>query len=239
MARQGAPLTILAQHGLWRPMFSVPPGNAPALIRDFIQRRLPVAPAPSLPEIRLHTGAPDSGLRRLAEATGEDASPYWAHAWAGGLVLARHVLDHPEVVAGRGVLDLGCGGGVVGIASAKAGATRVLAVDVDVAAIEAARLNAELNGVAIEAERRDAAGEAPPPVDLILAGDVFYDAAVAARVLPFLERCAAAGIEVLVGDPGRSPLPRDRLERIAEYPTPDFGTGDRPGRAWVFRLLRP
>lgn len=220
-------------------MSSVPPGNAAGFVRDFIQRRLPVATAPSVPEIRLRTGAPDSGLRRVAEMTGEDASPYWAHAWAGGLVLARHVLDHPEVVAGRRVLDLGCGGGVVGIASAKAGAARVLALDVDIAATEAARLNAELNSVAIEVERRDPTGDAPPEVDLILAGDVFYDPAVAARILPFLERCAAAGIEVLVGDPGRSPLPRDRLEAIAEYPTPDFGTGDRPGRAWVYRLAWP
>ena len=184
-------------------------------------------------------GVPTSGLRQLVEATESDASPYWAHGWAGGLVLARHVLDHPDIVAGREVLDLGCGGGVVAIASAKAGAAQVLAVDVDIAAIEAARLNAELNGVAIEVERRDPTGEVPPEVDLVLAGDVFYDPALAARMLPFLERCAVAGIEVLVGDPGRSPLPRDRLEAIAEYPTPDFGTGDRPGRAWVYRLARP
>jgi predicted nicotinamide N-methyase len=189
-----------------------------------------------MPEIRLHTGAPASGLRRLLERMGGDAPPYWAHAWAGGLILARHLLERPEIVAGRTALDVGCGGGVAGIAAAQAGAARVAAVDVDPAAIEAAQLNAALNGVAVQVERADVTAGPPPAFDLILAGDVFYDPGVAARMLPFLGRCRDAGVDVLIGDPGRSPLPVDGLEVVAEYPTPDFGAGGRMGRGAVYRL---
>jgi len=174
-------------------------------------------PVPGIPEIRLHKAVPASGLGRLAAEDGAFGSPYWAYYWLGGLALARFVLDRPEVVAGRRVLDLGCGSGLVAIAAGKVGAASVLAVDVDPYAVVATQVNAAVNGVAVDALQGDLTEGPVPEVDLILAGDVFYDPEPAARVTPFLARCRAAGIEVLVGDPRRAPLPVDRLRGVAEY----------------------
>ncbi|MBQ1497174.1 MAG: methyltransferase [Sphingomonas sp.] len=184
---------------------------------DFIRARLPVLPVPGIAEIVLHKAVPASGLGRLAAADGDFGSPYWAYYWLGGLALARFVLDRPEVVAGRRVLDLGCGSGLVAIAAAKAGADRVLAVDVDPYALAAVALNAAANGVVVEAVHADLTDGPVPETDLILAGDLFYDPEPAARVEPFLARCRAAGVAVLVGDPRRAPLPLDRLRALAEY----------------------
>ena len=172
---------------------------------------------PGIPEIVLHKAVPSSGLGRLAAEDDAFASPYWAYYWLGGLALARFVLDRPETVAGRRVLDLGCGSGLVGIAAAKAGAASVLAADIDGYAVMATALNAEANGVAIEAICADLTAGATPAVDLLLAGDVFYDPEPAAKVKRFLARCRAAGIAVLVGDPRRAPLPIERLEMLTEY----------------------
>ena len=174
-------------------------------------------PVPGIAEIVLHKAVPASGLGRLAAADGDFGSPYWAYYWLGGLALARFVLDRPEVVAGRRVLDLGCGSGLVAIAAAKAGADRVLAVDVDPYALAAVALNAAANGVVVEAVHADLTDGPVPETDLILAGDLFYDPDPAARVEPFLARCRAAGVAVLVGDPRRAPLPLDRLRALAEY----------------------
>ncbi|MDH4743107.1 MULTISPECIES: methyltransferase [unclassified Sphingomonas] len=174
-------------------------------------------PVPGIAEIVLHKAVPASGLGRLAAADGDFGSPYWAYYWLGGLALARFVLDRPEVVAGRRVLDLGCGSGLVAIAAAKAGADRVLAVDVDPYALAAVALNAAANGVVVEAVHADLTDGPVPETDLILAGDLFYDPEPAARVEPFLARCRAAGVAVLVGDPRRAPLPLDRLRALAEY----------------------
>ena len=192
----------------------------PADPRDFIQANLRIAPVPSLPEIRLYTAHPGSGLSRLLDV--DDASPpYWAHRWAGGAVLARYVLDHPQIVAGRRVLDLGAGSGVVAIAAAKAGAVEVVASDVDPYAIAALGLNAALNDVALATLSGDQTGGPPPPVDLVLVGDLFYARDLALRVTAFLDLCLAAGIEVLIGDPGRGHLPRTRLRLLAERHVPD------------------
>ncbi|PIB96361.1 methyltransferase [Caulobacter sp. X] len=190
----------------------------------FIRANLPLTPAPGVPEVRLHLAEPRSGLMRLAEADPDFGSPYWARCWGGGLALARHVLDHPESVAGQRVLDLGAGSGLVAIAAMKAGAASALAVDVDPYAVVAARLNAEANAVVIETLRADLTERAPPSnVDLMLVGDLFYDADLASAVLPFLRRCAAAGVGVLIGDPWRAHLPREGLNVVAEYPVADFG----------------
>ncbi|MDB5439048.1 MAG: hypothetical protein JWM33_1475 [Caulobacteraceae bacterium] len=194
-------------------------------IDAFIQTRLRLAPAVSLPEISLYAAHPGSGLGRLGGGE-DDPPPYWAWLWGGGAVLARHVLDHPETVAGRRVLDLGTGGGVVAIAAAKAGAASVIAADIDANAIVALRLNAAANGVEITPIHADLTVGDPPEVDLILVGDLFYAEDLAGRVCAFLDRCRAAGIEVLVGDPGRTPLPLDRLSLIAQYPAPDFGEAE-------------
>jgi predicted nicotinamide N-methyase len=176
-----------------------------------------VLPVPGIPEIALHKAVPVSGLGRLAAEDEGFGSPYWAYYWLGGLALARFVLDRPEVVAGRRVLDLGTGSGLVAIAAAKAGAASVLAADIDPYAIAALPLNAAHNGVAVEAVLGDLTEGPVPDVDLILAGDVFYDPEPAERVTPFLTRCRAAGVEVLVGDPRRAPLPLERLRMLAEY----------------------
>ena len=191
---------------------------------QFIRANLPLAPVPSVPEIRLHSAIPSSGLWRLAEAdeTGF-TSPYWAYHWGGGLALARHLLDCPDTVAGRRVLDLGAGSGIVGIAAAKAGASAVTAAEVDPCAVVALGLNAEANGVAIAAIEGDPTAGPPPPVDVVLVGDLFYEQDLARRVTAFLDRCLGSGIEVLIGDPWRAFLPRPRLRLLAEYPTPQFG----------------
>lgn len=152
-----------------------------------------------------------------------DVAPYWAYGWAGGTVLARYVLDAPATVKGWRVLDLGAGSGIVAIAAMLAGATSVAAVDIDPNAIAAMALNAEANGVTVMTVADDVTSGPPPDVDLILAGDVFYHEDVAAKMALFLDRCHAAGIVILVGDPGRSPLPLGRLQPVTGYNVPDFG----------------
>ena len=200
-------------------------------LEAFIQDRLPLEAVPNVPEVRLHRAGPRSGMARLAEADPDFGSPYWARPWGGGLALARHVLDHPEIVAGRRVLDLGAGSGLVAIAAALAGAEAVRAVDIDPYAVTAARLNAAANGVAVEVARSDITGGDPPEVDLMLVGDLFYDPDLAERVEGFLRRCLAAGILVLIGDPFRAFLPTERLRVVAEYAVADYGDPDGAARA--------
>lgn len=208
----------------------------------FIAENLPLTAAPSAPEIRLHMATPASGLHRLLDGPGSRGQPpYWAYPWAGGAVLARFILDRPETVAGRRVLDLGTGSGLVAIAAAKAGAKSVVAADPDGNAIAALRLNATANGVEVEVWECDVTAGPPPDVDLILAGDVFYEAKLAARVTVFLDRCLDAGIAAWIGDPGRKPLPRHRLRLLAEYAVADFGVAARSGEqpAFVFAFEPP
>ncbi len=133
------------------------------------------------------------------------------------------------------MLDLGCGSGLVGIAALKAGAASVLAVDIDPHAVVAAALNAGANGVAVETLHADLLEGPPPAVDVVLAGDVFYNRALARRSLPFLRRCRDAGLSVLIGDPGRATLPLSRLRRIATCDAPDFGS-PIPRSAGVYQL---
>jgi predicted nicotinamide N-methyase len=202
-----------------------------AEIREYIRSNLPLAPVPSVPEIRLHKAGPKSGLSRLAETNEEFGTPYWAYHWGGGLALARHVLDHPELVAGRAVLDLGAGSGLVGIAAAMSGAREVIAADVDRYAVEAMRLNADANGAKISPLHGDLTTGAPPEVDIVLVGDLFYEANLARRVTAFLDRCLESGIEMLIGDPWRAHLPRGRLTLLAEYPGGDFGASKETAHA--------
>lgn len=192
-------------------------------IRAFIRAHLPLSAVPAIPEIRLHQANAATGLSRLPT----ESTPYWAYVWAGGAALARHVLDHPEAVRGRSVLDLGTGSGLVAIAAAMAGAREAVAVDTDPHALAALSLNAAANGVAVKGMLADLTAGDPLPADLILVGDLFYDRDLAVRVTVFLDRCVASGAEVLVGDPGRTPLPRSRLRPLASYTVPDFGDGQR------------
>ena len=188
-----------------------------------ITSRLRLLPVPSLPELRLYAAHSGSRLSQLADPDDEDpAPPYWAYSWGGGLALAHHFRAHPEVVAGRRVLDLGAGSGLVAIAAAKAGAVSVIASEIDTFGRAAIPLNAAANNVAITL--RDTDLNAPPPtdIDVLLAGDVFYNQAVATRMLPFLTRCAAENITVLIGDPFRKFLP-DTVIELARYAVTDMG----------------
>ncbi|WP_018899889.1 50S ribosomal protein L11 methyltransferase [Rhizobium sp. 2MFCol3.1] len=204
----------------------------------FIARNLRLLPVPGLEHIQLYTAHSGSRLSRLGGTNPDAPAPYWAYGWGGGAVLARHIAENPQIVCGRRVLDLGTGSGVVAIVAAKAGATSVVAADIDDNAIAAARLNAGANGVEIDLVHGDLLEGPPPSVDIVLAGDLFYDEALAKRALAFLETCRAAGIDVLIGDPYRVPLPTEKLRCIAEYSVPDFGLGSEGGevRAGVFSL---
>lgn len=204
-----------------------------ARVEAFIRTRLVSEPLSFRPDISLYRARPQSGLHRfLAEERHEDTPPYWAYAWAGGAALALHLLHHPDLVVGRSVLDFGAGSGLVGIAAALAGAARVSAFEPDAIGRVAAGLNAEANGV-----RLDVVATPPCEVDIVLAGDVFYDAAVAALSLPALDDHVARGAIVLVGDPFRRDLPLERLDLIADYAVPDMGSGAAVS-AGVF-ALRP
>lgn len=209
-------------------------------LEQFIRANLPIVPVPAIPEIRLHKAGPASGLRRLAELDEHGfGSPYWAYYWGGGLALARHILDRPETVAGRRVLDLGAGSGVVGIAAARAGASEVIAAEIDPYAVAALALNAAANDVTISTIFGDFTGGPPPPVDIIAVGDLFYERDLAERVTAFLDRCLEAGIDVLIGDPWRAFLPCSRLQLIAEYPVLEFGEAENAAAkpSAVFSLM--
>lgn len=170
--------------------------------------------------MRLHLADDALALWRAVQvATGDDdaALPYWGFAWAGGLALARFIGDRPATVAGKRVLDLASGSGLVAIAAMQAGAARTLASDIDPFAHAAIELNARANHVRVGLVPRDLLDEAPPDVDVILAGDCFYEADLAARVGGWLAQAWTAGIEVLVGDPGRRYLPAQDLVELASY----------------------
>lgn len=171
-------------------------------------------PVPLAPEISLHLVDAPVGLFDLSggEFRSDEPPPFWAFVWAGGQALARYVLDHPEVVAGRRVHDLATGSGVVAIAAARAGAARVAATDVDAGAVAAARRNAAANDVTLSDDV-----EHP---ELVLAGDVFYSPTVAAQMTGLLRAARRGSAEVLVGDPGRGYFPERLFELVAEYVVP-------------------
>ncbi len=204
---------------------------------SFIRANLPLAPVPSIPEIQLHKALPSSCLGRLAEQDEEGfGSPYWAYYWGGGLALARYILDHPEAVAGRRVLDLGSGSGLVAIAAAKAGASAVTAAEVDHYAVAALGLNIAANGVDVSVVHGDLTGGDPPCVDVALVGDLFYDRKLAERVTVFLDRCLVAGLTVFVGDPWRAYLPRSRLKTLVEYQVAETGSAaTKPSAVFAFQ----
>jgi predicted nicotinamide N-methyase len=188
-----------------------------------------------VPEVRLHLADDAILLRaRLEAAAGRRlAQPFWADAWVGGQAVARYVLDHPELVAGRRVLDVASGSGLVAIAASVAGAADVTANDIDPYAVAAIALNARANGVDIDVRSGDLLGGDGGEADVVLAGDVFYGQEMSRRMLRFLERATARGARVLVGDPGRAHLPRNRLAVVAEYPVSTFGS---PQDAQVARV---
>jgi predicted nicotinamide N-methyase len=199
---------------------------------------------PSLvPEVQLLVAADVVALweaMEVEQGRTDEEPPFWAAAWPGGQALARHVLDTPGLVAGRTVLDLGAGSGLVAVAAVLAGATRVVASEIDPFGLAAIPENAALNGVTGIEPVGDLLGERPPVVDVVLAGDVCYDRTMTERVLPFLDAARAAGAEVLIGDPGRPYLPYDRLVEASVHDVVD--TEDAPNgpprvrRTTVWRL---
>lgn len=209
----------------------------PLDIAHFIATHLRVESSLNLPEIQLYKAHSGSQLHRLdPDAAGGGPPPYWAFDWAGGIALARHILDHAHLVAGLRVLDVGSGSGLVAIAAAKAGAARSIAIDIDANAMTAIGLNAALNGVCVATEFGDPLNTIPEGIDLVLIGDLFYEMSLSVRVLAFAERCRSVGIDVLIGDPDRTHLPRQRLARLADYPATDFGGGSAPIVASVYAL---
>ncbi|HVV34784.1 MAG TPA: 50S ribosomal protein L11 methyltransferase [Vitreimonas sp.] len=191
-------------------------------IPAFIRENTRVLAASYIPEIKLHLADDAVALWQLTEEQLGELGlppPFWAFAWAGGQALARYLLDNSEIVHGRDVLDVASGSGLVAIAAMQAGAKSAVAVDIDAFAGAAANLNAALNKVNIETSNADPIGQ-PTPCDLILVGDLFYDRDLAPRVLDWLIKLQADGKQVLIGDPGRTYLPRDKLEQIAAYTIP-------------------
>jgi predicted nicotinamide N-methyase len=193
-----------------------------ASTRAFVLRHTRLSPVPGLPGIRLHLADEVLPLWHAVqvETNNPDATlPYWAIAWAGGLAIGLYLRDHPEVVAGRRVFDLGSGSGLCAIAAIHAGAARVIGADIDAFAAAAIELNARANGCRVSVVRRDVLDDEPPDVDVILAGDCWYEAGFAGRVLPWLRQARERGIDALVGDPGRRYLPTDELVELASYDT--------------------
>ncbi len=188
--------------------------------RSLVARTTQLRPLEDVPGIRLHL-AEEAGpvWQATVAALGVDEAPipFWAFAWAGGLAIARYLADHPEVVAGRTVLDLATGSGLCAIAAMRAGAARATAVDVDPFAEAAVERNTRANAVRLTFVGRDLLDDAPPEVDVILAGDTSYEAPFADRVGRWLSRAAAHGITVLLGDPGRRYLPDLPFTELARY----------------------
>jgi len=199
---------------------------------------------PLVPEIRLRLAADAIVLwaRMEAETCARMPAPFWASAWLGGQALARFVLDHPEVVVGRRVLDLAAGSGLVGIAACLAGATAVTANDIDPYAVAAIEVNARANAVEITVSRENMIeDDGDDDADLVLAGDVFYSGSMAQSVLRYLERASARGAQVLVGDPGRPHLPDSRLTVLATYSAADAAAlaDAEIEHVHVFQLMPP
>jgi predicted nicotinamide N-methyase len=188
--------------------------------QEFIRANTRPIAVPGLDGLRIYTA---DELTPIWEATEKDlerhnvAPPFWAFPWAGGQALARHVLDHPESVRGKHVLDLASGSGLVAFAAAKAGAAQVRANDIDPMCEAAIDVNAALNGVSIEYLGGDLLDAKLPEVDVILAADVFYEQTATKRFLAFLQRARAAGIAVFAGDPGRTYFPKGSFRQVAEY----------------------
>jgi len=183
---------------------------------DFIMANSRLMSPPLVPEIKLHLATEVVPLWRATEEELAEAGlppPYWAFAWAGGQALARHVLDHPALVLGKRVLDIGAGSGLVGLAAVKAGAAQVLAADIYAFACAAIRLNAQANDCALAVTQEDLIGIAGA-WDVILVGDLFYERPLAERLQAWLKPMSAV---VLLGDPGRNYFPKTNVEKLASH----------------------
>lgn len=206
---------------------------------DFIRAHAAPTPPSLLPELRLYLASEVTPLWHATEETLRQNNlppPYWAFAWPGGQALARLLLDRPEIVRGRRVLDFAAGSGVVGVAAARAGAARVVCAEIDRFAAAAIALNAQLNHVTAEVIDHDVIGRPLDGlltgIDVVLAGDVCYERPMAERAISWFRLLTAQGVEVMLGDPGRAYLPKSGLERAAAYDVPtSLDLEDREMRA--------
>ena len=190
-----------------------------AFILENTRRQAP----PHTPELQLHLADEITPIWTLTEEALAEIGlppPFWAFAWAGGQALARYILDNPGIVAGKRVIDFASGSGLVAIAAMRAGATEVLAADIDVFCEAAVGLNAVANGVEVAFTDVDLLDAPPPAADVILAGDICYERPMAEAVMAWLAQGRAAGAAVLIGDPGRTYFPKDGLTKLAEYQVP-------------------
>jgi len=211
---------------------------APPVPAGFIRNHTRPQHPSLVPEVTLHVAADVVALWEAIEeerGVAPTEPPFWAAAWPGGQALARYVLDVPGTVAGRSVLDLGSGSGLVAVAAALAGAARVVASEIDPFGHAAITVNAQVNGVPPVSVVGDVLGEPPPAVDVVLAGDVCYDREMSERVLPWLEAARERGAEVYLGDPGRPYVPVARLQSVATFDVPDT-EGPQVRRTTVWRL---
>lgn len=200
-----------------------------------------VQTAPLVPEIKLHLADERAPLWNKTQRDLWDDGivlPYWAFAWAGGQALARLLLDEPERVRGKRVLDFASGSAISGIAAKLSGATHVLAADIDPLAAVAAQMNADANAITLDTSTDDLVGQSLAGFDVIIAGDICYEQSVAERVRDWLGEEAHAGREVLIGDPGRTFLPRKDLEPVIGYGVKSArdldDTDVRNARVWRF-----
>lgn len=205
------------------------PGTSPGMTRtessrrDFILSNTAILSPPLVPEVLLHIATEAVPLwQKTEEELGEIGlpPPFWAFAWAGGQALSRYILDHPETVRGQHIIDLASGSGLVAIAAMRAGAANALAADIDEFSATAIALNATLNDVSLSITTEDLLCAATPDCDAILVGDLFYEQSLAARLLDWLVTAQRRGTKILIGDPGRTYLPKDRLTQLATYSVP-------------------
>ena len=185
---------------------------------DFIQAHTQPARAPLVPEIILHLASEITPIWQASETWLQQVNvepPFWAFAWPGGQALARYILDHPDAVRGRRVLDFAAGCGIAAIACAMAGVAKIEAAEIDLMAVSAILANARANHAVVHAKAGNVVGQ-PCRWDLIVCGDVCYEARMAQHIMPWL-RSMAATCEVWIADPGRAYLPGDGLLLLKEY----------------------
>ncbi len=186
----------------------------------FIKANTEVLDCPLVPEIKLHLASEIVPIWQLTEEELSERGvppPFWAFAWAGGQALARYILDHPHWVAGKTVLDFAAGSGIVAIAAAMAGGKSVLAADIDPFSKAACLLNASINKVTIDATSDNLLTDTDAGWDVVLAGDICYEQPLATQVEDWLSRHVSRGSAVLIGDPGRTYLPKENLEKLIAY----------------------
>jgi len=190
---------------------------------SFIRTQTQILPPSIVPEIQLHLATEVTPLWQLTEERLREADlppPFWAFAWPGGQGMSRYILDHPELVQGKRVVDFAAGCGIAAIAAMKAGAKSALAVDIDVLALEAIKLNAENNQV--EVATIDGIDFSKPiaKADIIFAGDICYQQSMSVKLTRWLRLCVEKGLAAYIADPGRAYVPHDGMVKLASYDVP-------------------